>query len=80
MTRKYYCNLCLEKKYHIQAEDEAKNNVFVTSLIQSFSVLILQGLERLLVANLSAAPAHCGAFIEQQAEGTKWTNVIHSLS
>lgn len=40
-----------------------KSNVFIT-LNQSFSVLILQGLERLLVANLSAACEHCGAFIE----------------
>lgn len=41
-----------------------KSNVFIISLNQSFSVLILQDLERLLVANLSAAPEHCGSFIK----------------
>lgn len=62
--RKYYCSLILGEKYQMQAEDEVKNNVFITYLNQSFSALILQGLERLLVPNLSAAPDHCSAFIE----------------
>lgn len=64
MTRKYYYSLCLEAKYQIQAQDEAKKVVFITSLNHSVSVLILQGLERLLLANLSAASEHSGAFIE----------------
>lgn len=64
MMRKYYYSLCLGNKYQMETENEIKTNAFITSLNQSSSALILQGLKRLLVANLSAATEHCVAFIE----------------
>lgn len=58
MTRKYYYSLCLEEKYKHKQNMTQKSNVFITHLSQCFSVPILQGSERLFVANFSAEPEH----------------------
>lgn len=87
MTRKYYYSLYLEEKYK-QAEHDAKNpNLFITYLNQSFSVLIIQGSERLLlICQLSLNTDDFSERISyyqdndmRKKEGTKLKNVIYVL-